>query len=172
MPAAVNVGVRPTFESGRGVLIETYIIDHDEDLYGTTLRVAFVKRLRGEKRFASVEDLIAQMHRDVEDAREVCASFSAPRPSHSMSLTKEKKQELVDKYGRDDGDTGSTEVQVALLTERINELTEHLRTHGKDHHSRRGLLMLVGQRRRLLRYLECSDLDRYRSLVAELGLRR
>jgi riboflavin kinase/FMN adenylyltransferase len=75
-PAAVNVGVRPTFESGRGVLIETYIIDHDEDLYGKLLRTAFVKRLRGEKRFASTEDLIAQMHRDVEEAREVCASFS------------------------------------------------------------------------------------------------
>ena len=75
-PAAVNVGVRPTFESGRGVLIETYIIDHDEDLYGRQLRTAFVKRLRGEKRFASTEDLIAQMHRDVAEAREVCASFS------------------------------------------------------------------------------------------------
>ncbi len=77
-PAAVNVGVRPTFESGRGVLIETYIIDHDEDLYGRQLRTAFVKRLRGEKRFASTEDLIAQMHRDVAEAREVCASFSRP----------------------------------------------------------------------------------------------
>lgn len=89
-----------------------------------------------------------------------------------MSLTAEKKQELIDKYGRSDGDTGSTEVQVALLTERINELTEHLRTHSKDHHSRRGLLMLVGKRRRLLRYLQGSDLERYRSLVADLGLRR
>ncbi len=89
-----------------------------------------------------------------------------------MSLTKETKAELVDKYGRDSTDTGSTEVQVALLTARINELTEHLREHGKDHHSRRGLLMLVGQRRRLLRYLERTDLDRYRSLVSELGLRR
>ncbi len=88
-----------------------------------------------------------------------------------MGLTKEKKQELVAKYGRNDTDTGSTEVQVALLTERINELTEHLRTHKKDHHSRRGLLMLVGQRRRLLRYLSKSDLDRYRAIVAELGLR-
>ena len=77
-PAAVNVGVRPTFESGRGVLIETYIIDHDEDLYGRLLRTAFVKRLRGEKRFPSTEDLIAQMHRDVAEAREVCASFSRP----------------------------------------------------------------------------------------------
>ena len=89
-----------------------------------------------------------------------------------MSLTKDKKAELVDKYGRDGADTGSTEVQVALLTERINELTEHLRTHSKDHHSRRGLLMLVGRRRRLLRYLERTDLERYRSLVGELGLRR
>ena len=68
-----------------------------------------------------------------------------------MSLTKEKKAEVVGKYGRDSSDTGSTEVQVALLTERIHDLTEHLREHGKDHHSRRGLLMLVGQRRRLLR---------------------
>ncbi len=89
-----------------------------------------------------------------------------------MSLTKEKKAEVVGKYGRDSSDTGSTEVQVALLTERINDLTEHLREHSKDHHSRRGLLMLVGQRRRLLRYLERTDLERYRALVAELGLRR
>lgn len=78
-PAAVSVGVRPTFETGRGVLIETYIIDHDEDLYGKTLRIAFVKRLRGEKRFTGTEDLIAQMHRDVEEARGLCATFSRPR---------------------------------------------------------------------------------------------
>ena len=71
-----------------------------------------------------------------------------------MPLTKEKKQELIGKFGREDGDTGSAEVQVALLTERINHLTEHLRTHSKDHHSRRGLLMMVGKRRRLLGYLE------------------
>ena len=89
-----------------------------------------------------------------------------------MGLTKEKKQELVSKHGRSEGDTGSAEVQVALMTERINELTEHLRTHTKDHHSRRGLLMLVGKRRRMLRYLEQTDLERYRALVAELGLRR
>jgi len=88
-----------------------------------------------------------------------------------MSLTKEKKSE-IGKYGRGDGDTGSAEVQVALLTERINELTDHLRTHAKDHHSRRGLLMLVGKRRRMLRYLERTDLERYRALVADLGLRR
>lgn len=76
VPAAVNVGVRPTFESGRGVLIETYLIDRSEDLYGRTLRVAFVERLRGEKRFPSVEELIAQMRIDVEDAKRVCASFT------------------------------------------------------------------------------------------------
>jgi riboflavin kinase / FMN adenylyltransferase len=78
VPAAVNVGIRPTFESGRGVLIETYLIDRDEDLYGHELRVAFVERLRGEKRFANVEDLIAQMRRDVDDATRVCASFQRP----------------------------------------------------------------------------------------------
>lgn len=89
-----------------------------------------------------------------------------------MPLTQEKKQELIGRYGRSENDTGSTEVQVALQTERINQLTEHLRTHTKDHHSRRGLLMLVGQRRRLLRYLESSDLDRYRQVVSDLGLRR
>jgi small subunit ribosomal protein S15 len=89
-----------------------------------------------------------------------------------MTLAKGKKQELIGRFGRADGDTGSPEVQVALLTERINELTEHLRTHRKDHHSRRGLLMLVGKRRRLLRYLERHDLERYRGVVSELGLRR
>ena len=89
-----------------------------------------------------------------------------------MSLTKEKKSELIGKYGRADGDTGSAEVQIALATERINELTEHLRTHTKDHHSRRGLLMLVGKRRRLLGYYQKKDLEGYRSLIRELGLRR
>ncbi len=78
-PAAVSIGVRPTFETGRGVLIETYVIDHSEDLYGRMLRVAFAERLRGEKRFSDTEELISQMHRDVDDAREVCASFSRPR---------------------------------------------------------------------------------------------
>ena len=79
VPAAVSVGVRPTFESGRGVLIETYLIDRDENLYGRTLRVAFVERLRGERRFGGVEELIAQMRADVEDAKRVCASFTDPR---------------------------------------------------------------------------------------------
>jgi riboflavin kinase/FMN adenylyltransferase len=78
LPAAVNVGVRPTFETGRGLLVETFIIDHEADLYGKTLRIAFIARLRGEKRFAGVEDLIAQMHRDVEEARSLCAAFRGP----------------------------------------------------------------------------------------------
>ncbi|HXR29538.1 MAG TPA: bifunctional riboflavin kinase/FAD synthetase [Solirubrobacterales bacterium] len=78
VPAAVNVGVRPTFETGRGVLIEAYLIDHEEDLYGANLRVAFVERLRGEKRFPGVEELIAQMRADVDDAKRVCASFQRP----------------------------------------------------------------------------------------------
>ena len=89
-----------------------------------------------------------------------------------MSLTVEQKQEIVTKHGRGENDTGSAEVQVALLSARIEELTEHLREHRKDHHSRRGLLMLVGKRRRLLNYLQRSDLESYRSLVKELGLRR
>jgi riboflavin kinase/FMN adenylyltransferase len=74
-PAAINIGVRPMFETGRGVLIEAYLIDRDDDLYGQNLRIAFVSRLRGERRFPSVEELVAQMHRDVEEAREACASF-------------------------------------------------------------------------------------------------
>jgi small subunit ribosomal protein S15 len=89
-----------------------------------------------------------------------------------MSLTVDKKREIVERFGKDATDTGSTAVQIALLTERINHLTEHLRDHKKDHYSRRGLLMLVGQRRRFLQYLQKKDLDRYRSLIQELGLRR
>jgi small subunit ribosomal protein S15 len=89
-----------------------------------------------------------------------------------MTLTQERKQELVAKFGGSPTDTGKAEVQIALLTARINELTDHLRTHRKDHHSRRGLLMLVGRRRRFLNYLQRSDLERYRALVRELGLRK
>jgi small subunit ribosomal protein S15 len=89
-----------------------------------------------------------------------------------MTVTQERKQELVEKFGGQAGDTGRAEVQIALFTERITQLTEHLREHRKDHHSRRGLLMLVGRRRRLLQYLQRADLERYRALVRELGLRR
>jgi small subunit ribosomal protein S15 len=89
-----------------------------------------------------------------------------------MTLTVEEKREVVQQFGKSETDTGSPEVQIALLTRRINHLTEHLREHKHDHHSRRGLLMLVGQRRRLLNYLQAKDLDRYRGLIQELGLRR
>lgn len=89
-----------------------------------------------------------------------------------MALTKEVKQELIDKHGANAVDTGSTEVQVAMLTTRINDLTEHLRSHPKDHFSRRGLLKLVGRRRRFLDYLQRKDLEGYRALIKELGLRR
>jgi small subunit ribosomal protein S15 len=89
-----------------------------------------------------------------------------------MSVTAERKRELVTQFGKGEGDTGSAEVQIALMTARINDLTEHLRSHQRDHHSRRGLLMLVGRRRRLLDYLRRSNLEGYRSLVKELGLRR
>ena len=89
-----------------------------------------------------------------------------------MSLTKEAKLEIVKKHGESQADTGSTKVQVALLTQRINELTEHLRAHPKDHYSRRGLLKLVGRRRRFLNYLQKRDLEGYRALIKELGLRR
>jgi small subunit ribosomal protein S15 len=89
-----------------------------------------------------------------------------------MTLTLERKAELTKQFGKDEKDTGNTRVQVALLSERITQLTDHLRTHTKDHHSRRGLLMLVGQRRRLLNYLQRNDLQGYRELIRELGLRR
>ena len=89
-----------------------------------------------------------------------------------MTLTQEDKREVVERFGSDANDTGATEVQIALLTRRINDLTEHLRAHKHDHHSRRGLLMLVGRRRRFLNYLQKKDLERYRSLIRELGLRR
>jgi small subunit ribosomal protein S15 len=89
-----------------------------------------------------------------------------------MALTKEAKQEVITGHGKDDADTGSPEVQIALLSRRIESLTEHLRAHGKDHHSRRGLLKLVGRRRRLLNYLQKRNLEGYRQLIKDLGLRR
>ncbi|MBQ1689441.1 MAG: 30S ribosomal protein S15 [Lachnospiraceae bacterium] len=87
-------------------------------------------------------------------------------------ISKEKKAEIIAKYGRKAGDTGSPEVQIALLTERILELTEHLKVNQKDHHSRRGLLKMVGQRRNLLAYLKKTDLEGYRALIEKLGLRK
>ena len=89
-----------------------------------------------------------------------------------MPLTAEVKKQIMAEYATVEGDTGSPEVQVALLTQRIKDLTEHAREHKHDHHSRRGLLLLVGKRRRLLRYLESTDIERYRALIKRLGLRR
>jgi len=88
-----------------------------------------------------------------------------------MPISKERKQELIAEYGKDAQDSGSAEVQVAILTERIRELTEHLKIHKKDHHTRRGLLMLVGKRRRLLTYIKRNDIVRYRELIAKLSIR-
>lgn len=87
-------------------------------------------------------------------------------------MDKQVKQSIIEKYGRREGDTGSPEVQVALLTERINHLNEHLKLNQKDHHSRRGLLLMVGQRRGLLDYLMRTDIERYRTLIAQLNLRK
>lgn len=87
-------------------------------------------------------------------------------------ISKEKKQAIIAEYGRSEGDTGSPEVQVAILTARIKELTEHLKINQKDHHSRRGLLKMVGQRRNMLAYLKKTDIERYRALIARLGLRK
>ncbi|HOA33308.1 MAG: 30S ribosomal protein S15 [Clostridiales bacterium] len=87
-------------------------------------------------------------------------------------MTQEEKQAIMKEYGLHEGDTGSPEVQIALLTYRINNLTEHLKTHKKDHHSRRGLLKMVGHRRNLLAYLQKKDIERYRSIIAKLGIRK
>jgi len=89
-----------------------------------------------------------------------------------MSLTKEEKQEVVEEFGSKDKDTGSTEVQIALLTKRIQQLTEHFKSNNKDHNSRRGLLKLVGQRRKLLKYLQRTDLEKYREILVKLNLRK
>ncbi|PIE34894.1 30S ribosomal protein S15 [candidate division KSB3 bacterium] len=89
-----------------------------------------------------------------------------------MSVTKEQKQDIIEQHRTHDSDTGSPEIQVALLTERINQLTEHFKVHKKDHHSRRGLLKMVGKRRRLLQYLKGKSVERYQRLISELGLRK
>jgi small subunit ribosomal protein S15 len=89
-----------------------------------------------------------------------------------MSLDTATKKSIIAEYGTNESDTGSPEVQIALLSKRISDLTEHLKTHKHDHHSRRGLLILVGQRRRLLKYLQATDIERYRSLIERLGIRR
>ena len=98
--------------------------------------------------------------------------FSRRTVAGLSTITSERKREIAGRFGANERDMGSTKVQIALLTERINALTEHLRVHRKDHHSRRGLLMLVGRRRRFLNYLQRTDLERYRALLRELGLRK
>jgi small subunit ribosomal protein S15 len=87
-------------------------------------------------------------------------------------MTKEEKQEIIKKFGKSDNDSGRSEVQIALLTKRINDLTEHFNAHKKDHHSRRGLMMMVGSRRRLLDYLTAKDIERYRTIIKELNIRK
>ena len=89
-----------------------------------------------------------------------------------MPITKEQKQNLVEEFGANAADTGNTEAQIAILTARINDLTKHFQTHSKDHHSRRGLLKMVGKRRRLLDYLKANDIEEYRNLIKKLGIRR
>ncbi|MEE9448768.1 MAG: 30S ribosomal protein S15 [Ignavibacteriaceae bacterium] len=87
-------------------------------------------------------------------------------------MTKEEKQEIIKKFGKSENDSGKSEVQIALLTKRINDLTDHFNTHKKDHHSRRGLMMMVGKRRRLLDYLTAKDIERYRGIIKELNIRK
>ena len=100
------------------------------------------------------------------------SQYSAHRQKEKIMITKEKKTEVINQFARQAGDTGSPEVQVAILTTRIKELNEHLNTHPKDHHSRRGLLKMVGRRRALLAYLKKKDIEKYRKLIADLGLRK
>jgi small subunit ribosomal protein S15 len=114
-----------------------------------------------------VAGLDASVTRDLDPSE-----TASPEGCSTVPLTKEQKSEISTKFGRGPNDTGSADVQIAILTSSINMLTEHLKIHKKDHHSRRGLLMQVGQRRRLLGYLQNKDLDRYRKLIADLGLRR
>ena len=185
-PALVSVGVRPTFHDDGRVMVEVYLLDWDGDLYDATLDVEIDARLREERRFDSVEALVSPDagRRGRRAASAWPADRQIGRPSGKLStlngknveeyvpLAKDAKSAIVDEYATHEGDTGSPEVQIALLTERIKSLTEHLRSFPKDNHSRRGLLKLVGQRRRLLAYLVRNDVDRYRAVIGSLGLRR
>jgi small subunit ribosomal protein S15 len=105
-------------------------------------------------------------------ARTAVSGLGARSPRRPCMLSKDRKTEIIDRFKKHEVDTGSPEVQIGILTERINVLTEHLKTHSKDHHSRRGLLKMVGHRRRLLNYLQKQDVERYRTVVKDLGLRR
>jgi small subunit ribosomal protein S15 len=143
----------------------------------TVTQVTVTTTLPLARRPAAAGLLAGRLPKSAVAARRVLPSRGAGTAEsfyerRSMSLTKEAKLEIVEKHGKGPADTGSTEVQVALLTRRIEELTEHLRTHPKDHYSRRGLLKLVGRRRRFLDYLQRKDIEGYRALIKELGLRR
>ena len=112
-----------------------------------------------------------------EDSPRPCCGYGEfkcgiPQKGEENNMTRTEKTEIIKKYAHHEGDTGSPEVQIAILTKRINDLTEHLRENKKDHHSRRGLLKMVGQRRNLLNYLTKVDIERYRSIIAELGIRK
>ena len=136
---------------------------HGERRLGRAARRGGVRRRHPPGRYCALRSQV----RGPEPCPGPCYSASS-----QMTMTIEEKAEITAKFGKDERDTGATEVQIALLTSRINHLTEHLRDHQHDHHSRRGLLMLVGRRRRFLNYLQKKDLDGYRSLIRELGLRR
>ena len=173
----VSIGVRPTFNTGRGELIEAYILDFDGDLYGSRLRLRLPRAPARRAALRDPEALVEQMHSDVARARrswprQLSWRAVCYRASPMAAITTERKREIAAKFGSSEKDMGYTKVQIALLTERINHLTEHLREQSKDHHSRRGLLMLVGRRRRFLDYLQRRDLEGYRSLIKELGLRK
>ena len=155
-PSVTNVGHKPTI-GHYNKNVETHIFDFDKELYGKQITVEFLQKTRDEVKFDSVRDLSEQIIRDKENLN---------------MITKEQKTAIIKEYATKEGDTGSPEVQVAILTARINDLNEHLKIHKKDHHSRRGLLKMVGQRRNLLKYLKNVDVERYRSLIARLGLRK
>ena len=193
-PAAISLGRRPTFyEDAEHSLLEAYLLDFDGDLYGQPAAVRFVERLRGEQQFDSSRPWSSRWARtsrrpgrrwapdppsEPPEPGLDCPGFGARVTLNASAYRKNLSPRMPDttatiaEHRLHDTDTGSPEVQVALLTGRINHLTEHLKIHKKDHHCRRGLLMLVGQRRRLLDYLRRNDIERYRALIAKLGLRR
>jgi len=172
--ALINVGVRPTF--GQGALsVEVHVLDFSGDLYGKTLEITVVEKLREEQRFERVDALVDQIEEDIEQARTVLGNrvdLNTKYGGKKVSITAEKKKELVTQYGKDESDSGSAAVQIAILTERINNLTDHLRTQSKDFASRRGLLKLIGQRRRLQNYYQHKEPQAYAELIRKLGLRR
>jgi ribosomal protein S15 len=157
LPALVNIGDNPTFGNNKK-WIEAFIINFNGNIYGKKIKIYFLKRLRDEVIFNSKDELVAQIKIDLENAVKY------------FKLNCE--MQYFDKFKAHEGDTGSTEVQVAILTSKINMLNEHLKKNKKDHHSRRGLVMMVGSRKRLLGYLKNNDISRYKKLIKKLGLRK